>query len=254
MIFELFTVITLLSTAYSAHTAAITTLNTPTELISAVPTDTPLSISIPTTAPVVVPTETPSSINTIQILSATSQPTTPPDPIALPSSSDEPTLPPTPTPIATPTTHPSPSTTSESLPTQSPLPTLSPSPTPVPTTTSTPSPEPTDTPSPTSTPQTYTITGPELDALFTKYSDQYKIDREELKKIAVCESHLNTNALNKSYGYAGLYQFSASSWQGYRKLMGQDPEPSLRFSPEEAVETAAWMISTGRIGAWPSCK
>lgn len=95
-------------------------------------------------------------------------------------------------------------------------------------------------------------TGPELDALFTKYSYQYKIDRVKLRKIAICESNLNINAHNLYY--LGLYQFSESSWKSYRKLMGTDTDQSLRVDPEQSIKTAAWMISTGRENAWPNCK
>lgn len=93
-----------------------------------------------------------------------------------------------------------------------------------------------------------------MDALFTKYAQEYKVDREQLKRIAVCESKLNINALNKAHGYGGLYQFSVATWKSYRKMISQDVNPDLRFDPEEAIETAAWMLSTGRATAWPNCK
>lgn len=143
-------------------------------------------------------------------------------------------------------------------------PELTPTPTPLPTSTPTPiksgptplPPTPTPTLIPTSTPTpvaVQTVSGSELDNFFTTYSTQYGVDREQLRRIAICESSFNTNA---SYlGYGGMYQFSEGSWISTRNSMGQNTDPALRFNAEESVKTAAYKLSQANgANAWPSCK
>lgn len=117
--------------------------------------------------------------------------------------------------------------------------------TPIPTPTKTPTPIPTRTP----TPLPYTSS--DYERWFTVYSDNQSINRELLKKIAICESGLNPNAVNGIYG--GLYQFSTYSWISTRRVMNLDTNPQLRFNPEEAIKTAAFKIATQGIRAWPNC-
>lgn len=129
-------------------------------------------------------------------------------------------------------------------PTPTPTPTITPShtPTPIP-------PTPTETPTPTPIP--IIIAPANLDELFTKYSSEYSVDKELMKRIAHCESGLNPAAANNLY--AGLYQFSESLWTSTRTLMGQNSDPGLRFNAEEAIRTAAFMISQNHLGIWPNC-
>lgn len=130
----------------------------------------------------------------------------------------------------------------------------SPTPTPVPTFTPTPSPTPSPTPiPPTSTPVPTPIRASQsdLDRWFEQYSREYHIDRMQLFSLAACESMLRTNAVNGPY--AGLYQFASSSWSSTRITMGRDPDPSLRFNPEESIRTAAYKISVSGYGSWPAC-
>ena len=164
---------------------------------------------------------------------------TPTKPVATATPTPSPTAIPTPSPTATPT----------------PLrqgfvglaaPTNTPTDTPTPTSTNTP------TPSPTATPTPVPVTSSDLENWFSKYSGEYSVDREQLKKIAVCESGFNSQARNGDYG--GMYQFSTSSWQSTRASMSMDTNPDLRFNAEESIRTAAFKISTGGAGAWPSCK
>ena len=118
----------------------------------------------------------------------------------------------------------------------------SPTPTPIP-------PTPTITPTPTPIP---IIIGPaNLEELFTKYSSEYSVDKELMKRIAHCESRLNPQASTSLY--AGLYQFSQSLWIQTRTLMGQNSDPNLRFNAEEAIRTAAFMISQNHLYIWPNC-
>lgn len=115
--------------------------------------------------------------------------------------------------------------------------------TPIPTPTKKPTPTPTITPTP--------IPVGALEDWFTKYSTQQSIDKERLKRIAVCESGLNPNARFLDYG--GLFQFATSSWISTRANMNLPTDPNLRFNPEEAIRTAAFKIATGGIRAWPNC-
>lgn len=124
-----------------------------------------------------------------------------------------------------------------------------PSPTPTVTPTLTPTPIPsTPTPSPAPPP---VVAPADLDPLFSKYSSEYGVDKELLKRIAQCESHMNSGAVNGDYG--GMYQFATQSWISTRGAMGQNTDPSLRFNAEESIKTSAYKISKGGIGAWPNC-
>jgi hypothetical protein len=141
---------------------------------------------------------------------------------------------PTPTPTNTPT--PSPTAT------PTPTPTNTPTPTPVPpTATPTPSPIPTRVPS----------SPAEIDEFFQRFSGEYGVEEELLRKIAYCESGYNAQSTNGDYG--GMYQFSTTSWESTRIHMGADPNPDLRFNPEEAIRTASFKISVSGTGAWPTC-
>lgn len=123
----------------------------------------------------------------------------------------------------------------------------------MPTLTITPSPTPTPIPpTPTLTPTPPpVIASAVLDELFTRYSNEYSIDKELMKRIAYCESRLNPAAATSPY--AGLYQFSESLWIQTRTLMGQNSDPNLRFNAEEAIRTAAFMISQNHLYIWPNC-
>lgn len=114
-------------------------------------------------------------------------------------------------------------------------------------------PIPTNTPKPTMTPTPtkIIISSGQFEEWFTKYANSQSINRELLKKIAVCESNLNPQATNGIY--AGLYQFSENLWRSTRRLMNQDQSPALRFHPEEAIKTAAYKIAVNGASAWPNC-
>lgn len=125
------------------------------------------------------------------------------------------------------------------------------SPTPTSTLTPTPTLSPTPTVTNTPTPTPIIIAPAELEQLFEKYSQQYSVAKDLLKRIARCESGFNPSAVNRDYG--GLYQFTQSLWVSTRQLMGQDSDVNLRFNPEEAIKTASFMISQGHLGIWPIC-
>lgn len=140
-------------------------------------------------------------------------------------------------------------------PTITPVPTVTSTPIPVPTETPTPSPTPKPTttpkPSPTLTVKPTPVSSGQLDNWFTDYSNHYSVNREQLWKIAVCESKLNPKALNGDY--AGIFQFSSRTWQTTRKEMNLDSNLDLRFNPEEAIKTAAFKISRGGLSSWQNC-
>lgn len=150
--------------------------------------------------------------------------------------------------IATPTITPSPSPTPNSTP--SPVPTLKPS------MASSPSvhaniggtkllPSPSPSVEPTST------TSGNLDSLFAIYSKEYGISQDLLKKIAQCESNLNTNSVNGDY--VGLFQYASNTWINTRKGLGLNSDPNLRTNAEESIRTAAYQIAHSGTGSWPYC-
>lgn len=144
----------------------------------------------------------------------------------------------------------SPTPTPTNTPTPTPSPTAKPSPTPTHTPTPTPIP-PTATPTPTPVPTRVPASPAEIDDYFKRFAQEYGIDEELLRKIAICESGYNTQSVNGAYG--GMYQFHTQSWQSTRMAMGADPNPDLRFNPEEAIRTAAYKISINGAAAWPAC-
>lgn len=83
------------------------------------------------------------------------------------------------------------------------------------------------------------------------YSEKYQVNTSVMVEIARCESNFRENAVNGPY--AGIYQFTASTWQSNRQAMGEDPNPDLRFSAEEAAKTAAFKMARDGFNAWPAC-
>ena len=92
----------------------------------------------------------------------------------------------------------------------------------------------------------------QIHALIERFAAQYAVGSDVLRYIAVCESGFNPLAVNVPY--VGLYQFSSSAWIKNRELMGEDANPALRYDAEESVQTAAYIISAGKIYLWPNCQ
>lgn len=135
-----------------------------------------------------------------------------------------------------------------------PTPTSIPTPTPSPT--STPTPEPTATPTPTPTIEPTSTPIPDstdIESLFTRFSNEYVVDKELLKKIANCESGFNTNASGAGGQYVGMFQFSEGAWITARTKMGQNSDTNLRSNAEESIKTAAFLITEHQTHLWPSC-
>lgn len=125
-------------------------------------------------------------------------------------------------------------------------------PTPVPTSepTAIPTSVPTAIPSPTVVPQPQ-YSQEQIHGFIERFSSQYGVDPNVMRYIAICESGFNPKAVNGPY--FGLYQFGATSWVTNRKAMGEDADTSLRFNAEEAVQTAAYVVSIGKGWVWPNC-
>jgi soluble lytic murein transglycosylase-like protein len=109
-------------------------------------------------------------------------------------------------------------------------------------------------PTPTATPipQPTIAVATDLETLFSEYSNTYHVAEDLLKHIAGCESGFNATS-NNSGMYLGMFQFSAGTWASNRNRMGLDPNPDLRTNPEEAIRTAAYVISVQGTGPWPVC-
>jgi hypothetical protein len=124
-------------------------------------------------------------------------------------------------------------------------------PLPVATPTSTPifTPIPTKIPTPIPTPAP--VSSEQINALIDKFSAQYGVDPNLMRRIAICESGFRSNAVNGPY--KGLYQFGAITWKNIRKEIGEDPDPNLRLSAEASIKTAAYAVSQGKRDIWPHC-
>lgn len=129
--------------------------------------------------------------------------------------------------------------------TQETTPAPSPVITPLPTPKSTPKPKATLMPSPTP------ATSAQIDGWFNHYANKESIEKELLRKIALCESKYNQFAKNGDY--VGLFQFSSGTWVTTRRQMNQNPNPDLRYDAEESIRTAAFRLSTVGLAAWPNC-
>jgi len=116
--------------------------------------------------------------------------------------------------------------------------------------TSTPTSTPTTTPEPKVLPEVSNAPHSVIDHIVT-YSEAYGVTTDIMIEIARCESGFRENAVNGPY--AGIFQFTSSTWQSNRRAMGEDPNPDLRFNAEEAAKTAAFKMNRDGYGAWPAC-
>jgi Soluble lytic murein transglycosylase and related regulatory proteins (some contain LysM/invasin domains) len=96
-----------------------------------------------------------------------------------------------------------------------------------------------------------TYTSAEINDFIDRFAGQYGVDPNVLRRVATCESGFNPMATNGTY--AGLYQFSASTWASYRNQIGENSSADLRYDAEESVQTAAYVISVGKGFIWPNC-
>lgn len=215
--------------------------------ISLLPTENVLGAQT-TTSPTVIPTTTPEP-------SHTPTPSVVPTDIPVPTIEPAPTQRPTtiPTKIPTPTPTVSPTSRPTSVPTATPGPTHTPTPstTPTPIITTLPTLAPTLTQTPTPTITIVVATSEQINGFINQYASEYRLDPNVIRHIALCESGFNPSAKNLTY--AGLFQFSPGTWTSYRNKMNKDPNPDLRVDAEEAVRTAAYVLSLNKGSIWPNC-
>lgn len=74
-------------------------------------------------------------------------------------------------------------------------------------------------------------------------ADRYGQPREDMLRVARCESNLDPNAVNPAGSY-GLFQFVPSTWAS-TPYAGYDI-----FDPWASANAAGWMWSQGRRGEW----
>ncbi len=87
----------------------------------------------------------------------------------------------------------------------------------------------------------------EIVQIIYAYADQYGQPREDMLRVARCESVLDPYAVNASSNASGLFQFLPSTW-ATTPFADQDI-----FNAEANAEAAAWMWANGRRGEW-SCQ
>lgn len=108
------------------------------------------------------------------------------------------------------------------------------------------------TPTPTKvTPTPTRASSQEINGFIERFAQQYGVDPNVIRHMALCESGFNSSATNSKY--VGLFQFDATSWKNIRKMMGEETDPDLRYSAEESVQTACYAISIGKRRMWPNC-
>lgn len=84
----------------------------------------------------------------------------------------------------------------------------------------------------------------ELKAIIYEAADRYGQPREDMLRVARCESDMIPSAVNPYGGSYGLYQFKPGTWLS-------TPYAAYDiFDPRASANTAAWMWSVGRRREW----
>ncbi|HVL26249.1 MAG TPA: SH3 domain-containing protein [Thermomicrobiales bacterium] len=81
-------------------------------------------------------------------------------------------------------------------------------------------------------------------AIIYAAADRFGQPREDMLRVARCESVLDPNAVNASSGASGLFQFMPGTW-----ATTPYAEQSV-FEPTANANAAAWMWSVGRRNEW----
>ncbi|MDQ3654123.1 MAG: SH3 domain-containing protein [Chloroflexota bacterium] len=84
----------------------------------------------------------------------------------------------------------------------------------------------------------------EIIAIIYAAADQYGQSREDMLRVARCESNLDPSAVNASSNASGLFQFLPSTW-ATTPYADQDI-----FDPVANAEAAGWMWANGRRNEW----
>lgn len=85
---------------------------------------------------------------------------------------------------------------------------------------------------------------PELRRIIYDAADRYGQPREDMLRVARCESNLVPSAVNQHGGSYGLFQFKPGTW-----LSTPYAEYDI-FDPRASANAAAWMWSVGRRREW----
>ncbi len=84
----------------------------------------------------------------------------------------------------------------------------------------------------------------ELKAIIYDAADRYGQPREDMLRVARCESNLDPAAINRDGGSYGLFQFKPGTW-----LSTPFGEYDI-FDPRASANAAGWMWSEGRRREW----
>lgn len=84
----------------------------------------------------------------------------------------------------------------------------------------------------------------ELKAIIFAAADRYGQPREDMLRVARCESDLVPSAINASGGSYGLFQFKPGTW------LGTPYGDYDIFDPRASANAAGWMWSQGRRREW----
>jgi uncharacterized protein YgiM (DUF1202 family) len=84
----------------------------------------------------------------------------------------------------------------------------------------------------------------ELKAIIFEAADRYGQPREDMLRVARCESNMEPSAVNRHGGSYGLFQFKPGTW-----LSTPFAEYDI-FDPRASANAAAWMWSVGRRREW----
>jgi uncharacterized protein YraI len=111
-------------------------------------------------------------------------------------------------------------------------------------------PAPTEEPVPTEEPSAPPVDGSdgytedEIIQIIYAAADEYGQPREDMLRVAQCESLLDPNAVNATSGASGLFQFLPITWA--RTPWANDDI----FDPVANAQAAAWMWANGNRGEW----
>lgn len=86
--------------------------------------------------------------------------------------------------------------------------------------------------------------GSDIVAIIYAAADAYGQSREDMLRVATCESGLDPTNVTPPYDASGLFQFLPSTWAS-TPYADQDI-----FDPVASSYAAAWMWSVGRRGEW----
>lgn len=108
----------------------------------------------------------------------------------------------------------------------------------------TPPPAPTPAPTPAPPPSAPANTGGTMVEIITAAANRYGQSPSAMLAVARCESNLNPNAVNRSSGASGLFQFLPGTFRS-------TPYASYPIlDPWANANAAGWMWSVGRRGEW----